>query len=137
MTNVSTTHRPAEPSPDRVRVLGSGQPRPPVDVVVGAGTAVAVVWPGVGAEKRSMHLVSLAARAHTRHLRHRSEAVYYVIDGTGQAFDQDGSAAFELGPGSMIHVEPGTGYRFVAGTNGLELVGGPCPADSRLYGDSA
>jgi hypothetical protein len=32
----------------------------------------------------------------------------------------------------MVHVGPGTGYRFAAGTGGLEnvvSVGGPCPAD--------
>jgi hypothetical protein len=35
--------------------------------------------------------------------------------------------------GSMVYVERGTAYRFSAGAEGLELVGGPAPADHALY----
>jgi len=33
----------------------------------------------------------------------------------------------------MIHVEPGTRYEFHAGEDGIEILGGPCPADHALY----
>jgi quercetin dioxygenase-like cupin family protein len=35
----------------------------------------------------------------------------------------------------MVHVGPGTGYRFAAGTGGLEIFGGPCPCDPASYGE--
>lgn len=77
-----------------------------------------------------MHLVRLGAGARTRRQRHEQEAVYYVLDGTGSV----GPHAIE--EGSMVHVAPGVSYLFEAGDSGLELVGGPSPADESLYGEA-
>ena len=33
----------------------------------------------------------------------------------------------------MIHIDAGDQYRIRAGEIGLELLGGPCPADERWY----
>jgi hypothetical protein len=33
----------------------------------------------------------------------------------------------------MVHVDAGTPYELVAGDEGMELIGGPCPADPSLY----
>jgi hypothetical protein len=35
----------------------------------------------------------------------------------------------------MAHVDAGTTYVFAAGDGGLSLVGGPAPADRRLYAE--
>jgi mannose-6-phosphate isomerase-like protein (cupin superfamily) len=61
------------------------------------------------------------------------EAVYYVVAGSGTAVDPDGTDTFDVIEGSMIHVEPGTRYEFQAGEDGIEILGGPCPADHALY----
>jgi len=101
----------------------------------GEGSARALVWPGVGARARTMHLVSLPPGAATRELRHGGEGVYYVIAGTGVARDADAGTATDLIEGSMVHLEAGTRYSFAAGPDGIELVGGPGPADPDLYGE--
>jgi len=121
-------------TPDTVRVLSPAE-RPEVGVLGpdGQGSARAIVWPGVGAQARTMHLLSLPAGAVSRELGHSGEAVYYVLAGTGVVHDADAGTATELVEGSMAHVEPGTRYSFAAGTDGLELVGGPGPADPDLY----
>jgi quercetin dioxygenase-like cupin family protein len=121
-------------SADTVRVL-SPVDRPDVALVgpEGEGSARAIVWPGVGAQARTMHLVSLPAGAVSRELGHGGEAVYYVVAGTGVVRDADAGTTTDLIEGSMVHVEPGTRYAFAAGTDGLELVGGPGPADPDLY----
>lgn len=121
-------------SADTVRVLSPAE-RPRLDVLPpgGQGSARAIVWPGVGAEARTMHLVSLPAGAVSRDLSHGGEAVYYVVAGTGRVRDADAGTATDLTAGSMVHVEPGTRYSFAAGTDGIELVGGPGPADPDLY----
>ena len=116
---------------DRVKVLDADS-GPGVDLVAEGGSARAVVWPGVGAELRSMQRISLGPSGRTRCLRHPGEAVYYVISGSGSVRDE--TATEGLVEGSMIHVEPGTEYEVAAGPDGIELVGGPCPADPALYG---
>ena len=70
---------------------------------------------------RSMHRISLGAGAAATELRHPGEAVYYVIEGSGEATDpaSDDSQAIELG--SMVHIEPETAYVLSAGSQGLEL----------------
>ncbi len=40
---------------DTVRVLGFGADCPRLDIIENDGSAVAGVWPGVGASMRSMH----------------------------------------------------------------------------------
>jgi quercetin dioxygenase-like cupin family protein len=125
--------RTAIAPPRTVVVLDDGPSCPQLPLVDGSGRARAVVWPGVGAYKRSLHRFSLAAGARTVAQDHPSEAVYYVMSGGGVVRDPDAGTADPVDPGAMVHVTPGTGYVFEAGPSGLELVGGPCPADERLY----
>jgi hypothetical protein len=33
----------------------------------------------------------------------------------------------------MFHIDAGTSYAVVAGTGGLQIVGGPAPADMAMY----
>lgn len=117
-----------------VQVLRGTEPGPPLPLVEVGGSAIAIVWPGVGAAHRSMHRIELAAGGRTVVQRHAMEAVYYVIQGEGAVHDpiEDGDGR-PLVEGSMIHIEPGTSYRFEAGGSGILLLGGPCPADPALY----
>jgi hypothetical protein len=115
-----------------VQVLPLDESCPAVDVVAGEGQARAVAWPGVGARSRSMVHVRLAGGAGTRPLVHGMEAVYYVICGAGAVADGAG-ARQALVTGSMAFVEPATSYAFTADSGGMELVGGPCPADPDLF----
>lgn len=119
--------------PEGVVILDGGDSCPRLDLVEeGSGVVQAVVWPGVGAAKRSLHRFRLRAGARTRLQKHASEAVYYVVHGGG-AVAGDGSPSQVLEAGAMIHVEPGTPYVLSAGSTGLEMVGGPCPPDPGLY----
>jgi mannose-6-phosphate isomerase-like protein (cupin superfamily) len=106
---------------------------PELAILEGDGRAHAVIWPGMGAELRTIHRIELAAGARTIALRHPSDAVYYVMDGTGRAIDVSADAGQPLRAGSMAHVDAGTTYVFVASEDGLSLVGGPSPADPGLY----
>ena len=105
-------------------------------MIAARGNAWAVIWPGMGARCRSLHRVSLAPGGITVPLRHPGEAVYYVLAGRGSVED---AAAHELTEGSMVHVAPRGEYRFAAsdGGPGLDLIGGPCPADPALYDGAA
>jgi quercetin dioxygenase-like cupin family protein len=115
-----------------VVVPGAGE-GPQLDIVTGAGSARAVIWPEMGATLRSMHRISLGREARTVELSHPSDAVYYVISGDGAAADRTTGERNALVEGSMVHVDAGTRYELVAGGEGMELVGGPCPADASLY----
>jgi quercetin dioxygenase-like cupin family protein len=112
----------------RVLDLDAG---PELPIVASAGSARAVVWPGIGAELRSLHRIGLDPGGETIELAHPGEAVYYVISGDGEV--ADGTTARRLTEGAMIHVEPGTAYRLRAGPGGLTVIGGPAPADPALY----
>lgn len=116
-----------------VAVLDADERCPRLPLVAGHGEAYAVVWPGVGAAMRSMHRISLGAGSATVPQRHPMEAVYSVIAGGGTVRDPDTGAAEPLVDGSIFHVDPGTAYVVEAGDGGMELVGGPCPADPALY----
>lgn len=120
----------------RVQVLDSDS-GPPVPIAASGGSARAVVWPGMGAELRSLHWIQLEAGGETIELEHPSEAVYYVVRGSGEVVDRSDRSSKHLIEGAMAHVEAGTPYRLRAGDGGLELVGGPAPADPRLYGAGA
>jgi quercetin dioxygenase-like cupin family protein len=117
----------------RTRVLTLDDSCPEMRLVEGDGRAVALVWPGVGATQRSMHHIALHPGDRTVPQRHPQEAVYYVKTGGGVVLDPDAGTSDALVEGSMIHIEPGTAYRFKAGIEGLELLGGPCPPDPDLY----
>ncbi|HET8754359.1 MAG TPA: hypothetical protein VFM58_00020 [Solirubrobacteraceae bacterium] len=123
-------------APGEVTVVG-GEDGPQLDIVVGEGTARAVIWPGMGARLRSMHRISLGPGARTVDLDHATDAVYYVIDGAGEASDRGAGTTEPLVTGSMIHVDRGTAYALVAGDEGMEVVGGPAPADPALYEEQA
>lgn len=116
---------------DRIVVLPATGPR--LEIVEGGGSAEAVVWPGMGAELRSMHLIRLPPGGRTVDLEHPSEAAYYVIAGGGGVADLRQDVVFRIEPGSMVHADPGDRYGFRAGEAGLEIAGGPCPPDPALY----
>lgn len=118
-------------SAQRIQVLDATGPR--LAIVPEGSTAEAVVWPGMGAELRSMHLIKLAPGARTAELAHPSEAAYYVIAGEGHVADFGRGVEFPVDLGSMVHADAGDRYGFRAGSGGLEVVGGPCPPDPALY----
>jgi quercetin dioxygenase-like cupin family protein len=109
---------------------------PLLPIVLGDGAARAVIWPGTGAAMRSIHLIQLAPSSGTVLQVHPVESVYYVMDGTGTVAGDGPSPGAALSPGAMVHVGPGTAYRFVAGTGGLEFFGGPCPCDPASYDEA-
>jgi quercetin dioxygenase-like cupin family protein len=114
-----------------VRVLRDHGPALPM--VAGEGTARAIAWPGVGAQLRSMQRIDLAAGSRTISLKHPMEAVYYVLQGDGVVQGPEDGSSNPLIEGSMIHIEPSTAYVFEAGSDGIGLLGGPCPPDPSLY----
>jgi quercetin dioxygenase-like cupin family protein len=118
-----------------VRVLGASEECPALPLVDGEGLARALIWPGIGAHLRSMHRISLAPGVRTIAQRHPMEAVYYVLSGGGIVRDPEHPPEQPLVEGSMVHVEPGTAYVLEAGPEGIEILGGPCPADPALYAD--
>jgi quercetin dioxygenase-like cupin family protein len=124
------TNRAGEAGVQVLPLRGAG---PSLPVLAGDGSARAVIWPGAGATQRSIHLIQLAPSSGTVRLEHPAESVYYVLDGSGTVAGNGPAAATPLVPGSMVHVAPGTGYRFSAGPGGLEIFGGPCPPDPALY----
>jgi mannose-6-phosphate isomerase-like protein (cupin superfamily) len=117
----------------QVRIIGPRDERPTLPLVDGNGTACAIVWPGIGAVHRSMHRIALGHGSATVCQRHQSEAVYFVTVGTAEVRDVDAGETTDLRVGSMVHVDAGTGYVFVAGPEGAEIIGGPCPPDPALY----
>ena len=118
---------------DAVRVLSGGEASPELPIVESGGSARAVVWPGVGALHRSMHLVNLDGDGRTKPLSHPSDAVYHVCDGSATVTDPDSGESFEVGVGAMLHIDAGTTYHIDAGADGAFLVGGPCPPDAAMY----
>jgi quercetin dioxygenase-like cupin family protein len=121
----------AKPPP--VTVLDGDDRCPRLPIVKGDGKALAVVWPGVGAQMRSMSRIVLESGSATVQLSHPMEAVYYIISGAGAVLDPSVGDARDVVEGSMIHIEPRTRYAFMAGQSGLEIIGGPCPADPELF----
>jgi quercetin dioxygenase-like cupin family protein len=110
-----------------------GSDGPELPLVEGAGAARAIVWPGMGARARSLHHIWLAPDARTVSQRHPGDAVYYVVTGDGTVVDGTADERQPLREGAMFHVDGGTDYVVEAGEDGIELVGGPAPADPGLY----
>src|SRR5260221_3588780 len=125
------SERPGGTGVQVIPLRGTG---PLLPIVKGDGSARAVIWPGTGAAMRSIHLIQLAPSSETVLLEHPGESVYYVLDGTGTVAGDGPSPATALAPGAMVHVGSGTAYRFVGGTGGLEIFGGPSPKDPASYG---
>jgi mannose-6-phosphate isomerase-like protein (cupin superfamily) len=102
-------------------------------IVRGAGSCTPLIWPGVGARHRSMHLLVLGPASSTIPMRHPSEAAYYVIEGQAQVEDHDDGTTQALLTGSMFHVGAGTAYVIAAVGEGATILGGPCPPDPAMY----
>lgn len=100
----------------------------------GRGEVRAVVWPGMGAQHRSMHYVRLALGETSHTWRHPGEAVYYVLDGSGWFEDHTAGGRHEVSEGLIVHVSAGTSYTMTA-REALTCVGGPCPPDPALYAE--
>lgn len=131
------------PERDQIRILEAGK-GPALPIVEGGGYATAVIWPGMGAQLRSIHMIRLEPGARTIELSHPFEAVYSVTDGSGEALaagartggvalDAGARAGYPLRDGSMVHIDAGTAYAFRAGPEGMSLFGGPSPPDPALY----
>lgn len=118
---------------DKVQVIDADSSCPALPLVEGEGEARAVIWPGVGAALRSMHVILLGPGSRTIEMQHPMEAVYYVRSGTVTACDFADDSGQEAETGSMIFVEPETAYRLSADEGSAELLGGPCPPDLALY----
>jgi mannose-6-phosphate isomerase-like protein (cupin superfamily) len=121
-----------DPAVPQVRVL-DGDSGAELPIVASGGTARAIVWPGTGAELRSLHRIELEPRAETVEMTHATDAVYYVVAGGGEAEDAADGSTERLVEGSMIHVDADTAYVLRAGEAGMDVVGGPAPADRALY----
>jgi mannose-6-phosphate isomerase-like protein (cupin superfamily) len=118
---------------DTVRVLGEDESTPRLSIVESDGSARALVWPGMGARLRSLVRISLSPQGCTHGLMHPVEAVYYVVQGSGNVVELGAGSEQPVGEGSMVHIEPETPYRFFASDDGMELLGGPCPADEPFF----
>ena len=117
----------------RVQVLPSSG-GDPLDIVAGGGEARAVVGPGMGARHRTMCVAVLEPGSATVAFSHPGEAVWYVVEGVGQAVPERGDT-LRLKAGAMVHVGPGAVYRLQATRDSsLRLVGGPSPPDPVLHG---
>jgi quercetin dioxygenase-like cupin family protein len=114
-------------------LIFDGSEGPKLPLVEGAGDARAIVWPGMGAKARSLHHIWLAPDARTVPQHHPGDAVYYVVTGDGTVVDGAAGERQPLREGAMFHVDAGTEYVVEAGEHGIELVGGPAPADPALY----
>jgi quercetin dioxygenase-like cupin family protein len=102
----------------------------PVAILDGDGEAVQVVGPHMGAVHRTIAIARIEPGSATVPLRHASEAVWYVVSGSGVA-EPDAGEPLGLEPGAMIHAAPGAGYRLCAsGDEALRVVGGPSPPDA-------
>jgi len=126
------------PSTETVRVIDSAGACPEIPIVDGAGNAKVVLWPGNGAEFRTMQVIRLEDGAATIALTHPVDCVYYVAAGAGQIVDLATGAASDLAEGAMVHIDAGDGYKLRAAAGGdLTVLGGPCPADPGLYSQLA
>ncbi len=119
---------------DILRVIDTASDCPEIPLVIGTGNAKVVMWPGNGAKYRTFHLVDLGPGAKTISLQHDNDSVYYVIDGSGAVVDLAAGDKMNLAEGAMVHIGAGDSYMFEAQPQvGLKILGGPCPADQRLY----
>lgn len=121
---------------DEIQVIDLDQ-GPSLPILEGQGRAHAVVWPGMGAQLRSIHRIQLGPGSRTVEMRHPGEAVYYVVSGSGEACDLEADERQPLTPGAMAHIDESTTYVLRAGDQGLVVVGGPSPPDLALYQDVA
>jgi quercetin dioxygenase-like cupin family protein len=120
------------------RVVDSAVGCPEIPIIVGPGNARVVMWPGNAAQFRTFQIITLGHGARTIRLNHGSDAVYYVMSGTGSITDFGSNEVFPLVEGVMVHIDAGDAYQFMANDDqGIKILGGPCPADESLYADLA
>lgn len=118
---------------DKIQIVDADDQCPSLALVEGEGYARAVIWPGIGAQMRSVHLFDLGPGAKTKRQHHPMEAVYYVVEGQAVAVDPSDGSRQAARAGSMIFVEPDTPYEICADGGSVRIVGGPCPPDPTLY----
>jgi mannose-6-phosphate isomerase-like protein (cupin superfamily) len=107
---------------------------PEIPIVEGVGNAKVVIWPGMGAQCRTFQVINLGNNSKTIQLCHpESDAAYYVLEGQGSVLDVSTGQSQELTEGGMVHIDAKDRYQFVASSSGMNLLGGPCPADASLY----
>ena len=116
-----------------VQVLKLGRKGTELPIIDGLGTARAVIWPGMGATERCINYVELESGSSTVWLEHATEAVYYVMSGTGTVHGDDAPDEWPLLEGSIVHIGDGSRYRFQAQEGGLTFFGGPCPTDPAMF----
>ena len=116
-----------------IQVIDSAFGCPDLPIFFGAGYAKAVIWPGGGAQHRSMHLIKMESGSSTIALFHPSDCVYYVVAGSGSIEDVTSGEAKSLGEGAMVHIDAGDHYKLLSDSGGFTVVGGPCPADPKFY----
>src|ERR1700744_4723562 len=105
-----------------------------IPIVDGIGNAKVVIWPGMGARYRTFQIINLGENSRTIELCHpASDAAYYVLKGQGRVFDIVTGQSQELAEGGRVNIDAGDRYQFVANSSGMNLLGGPCPADVSLY----
>jgi hypothetical protein len=119
---------------DIIQVLDSAVGCPALAFVEGIGSAKAILWPGNGANYRTLHLIELGPGARTIKFGHNSDAVYYVASGVGEIVDVSSRSRHTLIEGAVVHIDREDEYRFET-AHGMKLIGGPCPADYGLYSD--
>jgi quercetin dioxygenase-like cupin family protein len=116
-----------------------------IDMAAGSSTpgsltsgsvARAIIWPGMGASKGSLHYVRYeAGGTSVQHQHPHSEDIGYILEGEGFIFEwKDGQqvAKHAFRAGNVLYVEPGTVHSHEAVTP-LVMVGGPCPPDVDFY----
>jgi quercetin dioxygenase-like cupin family protein len=116
-----------------VQVIDTALHRKSLPLIEGSGEASVVLWPGNGAQYRTMQILDLAPGDRTIDLSHVQDCVYYVRAGEGAVRNLASGEAQPLRQGSVVHIDGGDRYRIEAGGAGLGLVGGPVPADPALY----
>lgn len=116
-----------------VRVIDSAVNCPEIPLVEGQGNAKVILWPGNGAEFRSMQLFTLHTGDQSVALKHINDCVYYVIAGAGLIESLADGSRQELVEGSIVHIDANDEYRIAAGDYGIKFLGGPCPPDAALY----
>lgn len=106
---------------------------PTIPLAEGGGIVRAIIWPGTGSRHRTFHHYELSAGQNSIvHCHPVSEAVYYVLEGSGWVEDLDLGQTSPLRAGQMFHITAGTRYRMGPDAK-IELLGGPCPPDPQLY----
>ena len=94
------------------------------------------MWPGNDTKFRTLQILTLEGGDRSIPLNHGSDAVYYVISGAGSITDLNSSEVSPLAEGAMVHIDAGDHYLFSADSvQGIKILGGPCPADAKLYAD--